>query len=59
MSAAFIDEVLGDKGVRKCTIVCVSPEWGGGGAIRLSKVIVVINYYFQLKSCLNYLLEVC
>lgn len=39
---------------------CVSAQNGaGGGAIRLSKVIVVINYYFQLKSCLNYLLEVC
>lgn len=38
--------------------VC-QPRMGRGGAIRLSKVIVVINYYFQLKSCLNYLLEVC
>lgn len=39
--------------------VCQPRMEPGGGAIRLSKVIVVINYYFQLKSCLNYLLEVC
>ena len=39
--------------------VCQPRMGRGGGAIRLSKVIVVINYYFQLKSCLNYRLEVC
>lgn len=52
---SFVDEVSGEKGSRKCTLTCVSAQNGVEGT-RLNKVILVINYYFQGKSWLNYLL---
>lgn len=50
-----VDEVSGEKGSRKCTLLCVSAQNGVEGT-RLNKVILVINYYFQRESWLNYLL---